>query len=50
MTSNPYLIPDTGDEDGNVTDAADDHEEYIGCKKAIVANSGDSEKNDLDPF
>jgi hypothetical protein len=38
------LVPEAGDDDGDVTDATDDHEEDIGDSKAVVAHSGHSEK------
>ena len=38
------LVPEAGNDDGDVTDATDDHEEDIGDSKAVVAHNGHSEK------
>ena len=39
-----HLVPEAGNDDGDVTDATDDHEEDIGDSKAVVAQSGHSER------
>ena len=37
-----HLVPEAGNDDGDVTDATNDHEEDIGDSKAVVAHSGHS--------
>ena len=39
-----HLVPEAGNDDGDVTDATNDHEEDIGDSKAVVAQSGHSER------
>ena len=41
-----YLVPDTGNDDGDVTHEANKHKDHIGDKKAVVAYLVHSENFD----
>ena len=42
MHNNSYLVPNAGNDDGDVPDASKHHEKDIGDDKAVVAHSGHS--------
>ena len=42
MHNNSYLVPNAGNDDGDVPNASKHHEKDIGDDKALVAHSGNS--------